>query len=399
MRITAVRLREVTGTFPYTGPFWEERLSRPLDIYPEHRADPREWWLPEQEGPGPYRLRQIFLEIESDEGVIGLAGPLTRDVARVIGIQLRPRLRGADPLAIERIWDELYRWQVHGRKGVVMMAISAIDCALWDLRGRWNGDPVHRLLGGPVRTELPVYASTLGYSLELERATALARQLVAQGFRAQKWFPRWPSSDPRTRLRQTVALFAALRAAVGDDVELMLDAWMSWDWPFAVAAIQELAPLRLRWIEEPFLPDQLEAYAALRARSSIPIAGGEHEYTRWGFLPWLMRGALDVLQPDIYWAGGISETIKIAALASTYGIPLIPHGHSVPATVQLLAALPEPVAPWVEYLLKWNELLQFFFREPVQPVNGIIRVPTQPGMGVELDPAKIEEERELDWEE
>lgn len=174
---------------------------------------------------------------------------------------------------------------------------------------------------------------------------------------------------------------------------------MSWDWPFAVAAIQELAPLRLRWIEEPFLPDQLEAYAALRARSSIPIAGGEHEYTRWGFLPWLMRGALDVLQPDIYWAGGLSETIKIAALASTYGIPLIPHGHSVPATVQLLAALPEPVAPWVEYLLKWNELLQFFFREPVQPVNGIIRVPTQPGMGVELDPAKIEEERELDWEE
>ncbi|MDW8059710.1 MAG: enolase C-terminal domain-like protein [Thermomicrobium sp.] len=397
MRIVAVRLREVTGTFPYDGHFWEERLARPLDIYPEHRADPREWWLPEQEGPGPYRLRQIFLEIETDERVTGLAGPLTRDVARVIGTELRPRLVGANPLATERIWDELYRTFVHGRKGVVMMAISAVDCALWDLRGRWTGDPVHQLLGGPVRTELPVYASTLGYSLEIDRATELARQLVAQGFRAQKWFPRWVPSQGREALRRTTALFAALRAAVGDDVELMLDAWMSWDWPYAVAAANELAPYRLRWIEEPFLPDQLDAYAALRERSPIPIAGGEHEYTRWGFRAWLERHALDVLQPDIYWAGGLSETLKIAALASAYGIPMIPHGHSVPATVQLLAALPQPVAPWVEYLLKWNELLQFFFLEPVQPVNGVIRVPERPGMGVELDPSKIESERELAW--
>jgi|UniRef100_A0A7C1G3H9 L-alanine-DL-glutamate epimerase-like enolase superfamily enzyme len=398
MRITRVRLREVTGTFHYRGEFWEQRLARPLDIYPEHRADPREWWLPEQDGPGPYRLRQIFLEIETDEGVHGLAGPLTRDVALVIGTQLRPRLLGTDPLAIERRWDELYRSQVHGRKGAVMMAISAIDCALWDLRGRWDDAPVHRLLGGPVRTELPVYASTLGFSLELDRATALARQLKAEGFRAQKWFPRWGPADGREGLRRTLALFSALRDAVGEEVELMLDAWMSWDWAYALAAVRELAPLRLYWIEEPFLPDQLEAYAALRARSPIPIAGGEHEYTRWGFLPWLVRGAVDVIQPDIYWAGGISETLKIAVLASTHGIPMIPHGHSVPATVQLLAALPEPVAPWVEYLLKWNELLQFFFREPIKPENGVIHVPERPGMGVELDPAKIDEERELAWD-
>ncbi len=398
MRIVAVRLREVTGTFLHAGHFWEERLARPLDIYPEHRADPREWWLPEQDGPGPYRLREVFLQIETDEGVFGLAGPLTRDVARVIALELRARLIGADPLASERIWDELYRTAVHGRKGAVMMAISAIDCALWDLRGRWCGCPVHRLLGGPVRTELPVYASTLGYSLDLERAAALARELAARGFRAQKWFPRWGPWDGRDGLRRTAALFAALRSAVGEDVELMLDAWMSWDWPYAAAAVQELAPLRLRWIEEPFLPDQLEAYVALRARSPIPIAGGEHEYTRWGFLPWLARGALDVAQPDIYWAGGISETLKIAALTSTYGVPLIPHGHSVPATVQLLAALPAPVAPWVEYLLKWNELLQFFFDQPLTPVNGVIRVPERPGMGVDLDSGKIEDERELSWD-
>ncbi|MCS7051988.1 MAG: hypothetical protein NZL87_10260, partial [Thermomicrobium sp.] len=247
------------------------------------------------------------------------------------------------------------------------------------------------------RTELPAYASTLGYSLELDRATTVARTLVHAGFPAQKWFPRWGPADGRDGLRRTVDLFEALRAAVGADVELMLDAWMSWDWPYATAAIRELTPLRLRWIEEPFLPDQMDSYAALRSRSTIPIAGGEHEYTRWGFLSWLARGVLDVIQPDIYWAGGLSETWKIAALASTYGIPVIPHGHSVPATVQLLAALPATTAPWVEYLLKWNELLQFFFDQPVRPENGVIRVPTRPGMGVDLDPTKIERERELVW--
>jgi len=398
MKITAVRLVELTGTFPYEGIFWEERLSRPLDIYPEHHAEEREWWLPEESGPGPYRLREVMLLIETNEGVTGLAGPVQRDVAWAIATQLRPLLLGHDPLASERIWDRLYRAQVHGRKGLTMMAISAVDCALWDLRGRWHGVPVHRLLGGPVRTVLPVYASMLGFSLESARVRERVTALIEQGFSATKWFPRWGPADGREGLRKILTLAETLRDALGPDRDFMLDAWMSWTPEFARAVVHAIAPLRPRWLEEPYLPDQIAEVAALRRQSPVPIALGEHEYTRWGIRHLLEAGAADVLQPDLYWAGGISEGIKIAALTSSYGVPLIPHGHSVPATVQFLAALPEPVAPMVEYLVKWNQLLQWFWDQPVEPQNGVIVVPERPGMGVDIAWEKVEDQRDLSWE-
>ena len=130
----------------------------------------------------------------------------------------------------------------------------------------------------------------------------------------------------------------------------------------------------------------------------MPIAGGEHEYTRWGLKLLMDAGAVDVLQPDIYWAGGLSELVKICALASTYDLPVVPHGHSVPATAHLIAAQPATTCPILEYLIKWNEVHQFFWKEPLRPVNGVVTVPSGPGMGMELDPEKIEAERELSWE-
>jgi len=145
------------------------------------------------------------------------------------------------------------------------------------------------------------------------------------------------------------------------------------------------------------LADKIDACAEIRARSRVPIATGEHEYTRWGLKQLMDARAADVLQPDIYWAGGISEMLKIAALASTYELVLIPHGHSTPATAQFIAAQPPTLCPILEYLIKWNEIHQFFFRNPLKPVHGMITVPTDPGMGVELDEAKIERERELRW--
>jgi L-alanine-DL-glutamate epimerase-like enolase superfamily enzyme len=160
---------------------------------------------------------------------------------------------------------------------------------------------------------------------------------------------------------------------------------------------ERLAEYAPRWIEEPVLADKIDACAEIRRRSKVPIATGEHEYTRWGLKQLMDAGAADVLQPDTYWAGGISEMVKICALASAYDLPIIPHGHSVPANIHLIAAQPENVCPLVEYLVKWNELLQFFWDNPVKPVNGMVSVPTGPGMGVNLDPAKIESERELSW--
>jgi L-alanine-DL-glutamate epimerase-like enolase superfamily enzyme len=276
-----------------------------------------------------------------------------------------------------------------------MMAASALDCALWDLKGRWLGVPVYRLLGGPTRETIPAYASALGYSLEPDRVRQRARDIVAQGYRATKWFFRYGPWDGPEGMRRNEELARTLREAVGDDVDMMLDAWMSWDVPYATAMAQRLAGLRPRWIEEPVLPDKVESCAAIRRASPVPIATGEHEYTRWGFRRLIEAGACDVLQPDIYWCGGLSETVKICHLASVYDLPVIPHGHSVPASVHLIASQPANVCPLLEYLIKWNQIHQFFLKEPIVPEQGSVRLPSAPGLGMELDEAKIRDRIEV----
>ena len=401
MKITDFRLRELTGSFDFPGEFWEERLSRPVDVYPEHKAagPVSGFWLPRKVEEGRYQVRTVFLQVETDEGVTGVAGPVAHDVAYIIDQQFRGLLLGEDPRANERCWDLMYRFAVHGRKGEAMMAISAIDCALWDLKGKWLGQPVYRLLGGPIRETVPAYASMLGYSLEPGKVRERARDVAAQGYTATKWFPRHGPTDGRAGIAKNVELMATLREAVGPDVDVMLDAWMSWDVPYTVGMARRLAEFAPRWIEEPVMPDKIDACAEVRRRSPVPTATGEHEYTRWGMKALLDAGAADLLQPDTYWAGGITELVKIAALASAYDVPIIPHGHSVPTNLHLTAALPTTAAPMVEYLVKWNDLLQFFWKDPVRPVNGAVTVPQTPGMGTEIDPAKIERERELRWSE
>jgi L-alanine-DL-glutamate epimerase-like enolase superfamily enzyme len=394
MKITAVRVFRVEGEMEHPEPFWEERLVRPVDLYPEDRSLGA-GSLPAA-GPGRYRIVAQFVEIETDEGVTGRAGPITPDVGTLIARQLGPLLLGHDPIAHERLWDRLYRHAVHGRKGASMMAASALDCALWDLKGRWLDVPVYRLLGGPTRETIPAYASALGYSLEPERVRERAREIAAQGYPATKWFFRHGPWDGPAGMRRNEELARTLREAVGEDVDIMLDCWMSWDVSYTIAMAERLAELRPRWIEEPVMPDKIESCAAIRRASRVPISTGEHEYTRWGFHALLQAGACDVLQPDIYWAGGLSETLKICHLASVYDIPVIPHGHSVPATVHLLAAQPSHACPLLEYLVKWNQIHQFFLKHPIVPHNGHVSLPTQPGMGMELDEAKTRERREIE---
>ncbi|MBX6771885.1 MAG: mandelate racemase/muconate lactonizing protein [Chloroflexi bacterium] len=394
MKITAIRLFQLEGAMPFEGEFWEERLIRPIDVYPEHRAEGPQH-LPRR-ADGRYVIRSGFIEVQTDEGVTGLAGPITADQATIIAQQFAPIVMGEDPRATERIWDKIYRSQVHGRGGVAMMALSALDCALWDLKGKWAGAPVYRLLGGPTRTEIPAYASALGFSLEPERVRERARMIVAQGYRATKWFFRHGPYDGPEGVRRNLELARTLRETVGDDVDIMLDAWMSWNVPYTIAMAKRLAEYNPRWIEEPMMADkEREGCALIRRASPVPIATGEHQYTRWGLKGLMDSGSADILQPDIYWAGGISEVMKICAIASTYDLPVIPHGHSVPASVQLIAAQPINTCPLLEYLIKWNEIHQFFFKEPVKPVNGVVRLTEKPGMGVEIDESKVIERRDL----
>jgi L-alanine-DL-glutamate epimerase-like enolase superfamily enzyme len=335
------------------------------------------------------------LEIETDADLVGIA-PLQDASWPIVKTALRPHLIGRDALAIEQIWDQLYRSQVHGRKCQTMIAISAVDNCLWDLVGKHRGEPVHRLLGGPVKDRIRVYASMLGHSLEPDLVTKRAQQMADQGFTAQKWFFRYgPSAGARGEAKN-IALVETLRDAIGYDSELMLDCWMSWTVSYAIKLAQKLARYELRWIEEPLLPDQIDGFRAIRAKVATPISGGEHEYTRWGFLEYLKRDALDVWQPDVGWAGGVSEVRKICTLGSATGIPVVPHSGNARLSSPIWFSHNAETCPIAEYLVKHNALTQYIYRDPLVPQDGYLYAPSAPGLGIQLDAAKICDKRSLD---
>lgn len=395
MKITNVRVLKVSGVMEFDGEFWEERLIRPVDIYPEHKAEGA--GNTRKISDGKYEIVAHFVRIETDDGVYGIGGPMPEEQAYIINKQLAPLLIGHDPLAIERLWDRMYRFSVHGRKGTTMMAISVVDCALWDLKGKHFNAPVYTLLGGPTRTEIPAYASMLGYSLDPELVQERVQEIVRQGYTATKWFFRDGPTDGVAGIQRNLRLVRTLRESVGSDVDIMLDCWMSWDVPYTIQMARRLEEYAPRWIEEPVLPDKIEQYAEIRRNVTIPISGGEHEYTRWGLKMLMDAGACDVLQADIYWAGGISEMQKICALASAYDLPVIPHGHSTPASAHLIAAWPKTTCPLLEYLVKWNEIHQHFLKTPLKPQGGMVILPTAPGLGMELDEEKVESQEELSF--
>ncbi|MGH3586744.1 MAG: hypothetical protein ACRDQ0_10515, partial [Pseudonocardia sp.] len=176
MTITDVRCVRYVGELAHPEPFWRERLRRPGDLYPEFAAAGATD-LP-RTGPDRYRVESIFLHIDTDDGITGSTAHISADQAHVVLGTLRPLLLGADPLAVERVWDLAYRSSIHARRGLGMLALSAVDCALWDIRGQHFGVPSHVLLGGPTRDRIPVYVSTLGDALDPASVRATTRAVV-----------------------------------------------------------------------------------------------------------------------------------------------------------------------------------------------------------------------------
>ncbi|PSL01286.1 L-alanine-DL-glutamate epimerase-like enolase superfamily enzyme [Haloactinopolyspora alba] len=392
MRITDVRCVRYTGELHHPEPFWPERLRRPTDAYPEFAATgPVD--LP-RTGPGRYRVESIFLHIDTDEGVTGSTAHISADQAHIINATLRRLLLGADPLATERIWDIGRRSSIHARRGAGMLALSAVDCALWDIRGRRFGVPCHVLLGGPTRQRVPVYVSTLGTPLDHDTVRRVTREVVDSGAKGVKWFPRWGPPDGQAGVRAVAELVETVRAEAGDDLEIMLDAWSSWDVEFTVNVARACRDLRLRWIEEPLDTDDIGGYRRVRdllgrTGSTVAVAGGEHEYGRWGFAGLVADGVFDVCQPDPHWAGGISEVTKIGAILGAAGVPMVPHGQSLQCNAALAFATSPHLTPEMEYLAKLGPLYQHFLAEPIAPSGGMIDVPSQPGLGMELDQDRI----------
>jgi len=391
LKITNVSTIQRVGVVKYAGgKFWEDRLQRPVDIYSKFKNEGPDMYSQEKGSPGELRANQTFVVVETDEeGVSGIAGPIGAPAGEVetsfINAVLKPALIGENPLAVERVWDIMYRFAVHGRKGDSMMAISAVDCAIWDLVGKYYRRPVFELLGGTTRDSVPAYASMLGFSLNPEDVAKRSAEFAEKGFIAMKWFMKYGPSDGIKGEELNVEVVKAVRDAVGYDVKLMLDCWMSWGVNYTVRMARKLQRYEIEWIEEPVMPDDVEGYVEIRRQAGIPISGGEHEYTRWGFKQLFEKKAVDVAQPDIMWAGGISETVKICALASSYGIPVVPHTGVMTTTLNLLFSKPPALCPIAEYLVKWNAVNQVLFKTKLVPSGGNFIAPQVAGLGIELN--------------
>lgn len=394
LKITALELIELHGEHEVETGINGQHQVNPLDIYDEFRSGVYE------DKPGALRkrpIKAIYLRIHAGDSAFGLYGPIDREVAIVVAEELKPFLIGKDPLAGEKLWDQMYRSNRHSRAGIFLMAISAIDNTLWDLRGRHYGVPVYRLLGGPTRSSVEVYASCLGFSLEPEAVRKRCLSLKEEGYRNQKWFMGYgPGSGPEG-MRRNVELVKILRETVGDETELMFDAFSGWDLTYALEWAHQVEKYRPRWIEEATHPEKIESFVTLRRSITFPVASGEHFYGRWEVERYLEAGAVQVVQADPEWCGGISELLKIGTVASLHDVPVIPHGHSIHAAMHVIASQSPMTFPLGEYLINKMRSYYHFEKNPPKPVRAHIALPERPGFGIELDTAQIESQAVLPW--
>jgi D-galactarolactone cycloisomerase len=367
MKITAVRTHVL-----------EAKLSQPF-------AYSRAW----------YDTRMAMVaEIETDAGLVGWGecyGParMTSAVVKTIA----PWLIGQDPLCTDVLWQDIYaRLRDHGQKGVVIQGLSGIDIGLWDIKGKHFGVPVHELMGGARRTEVQAYATGLYRAKSGDPLRYLAEEATgyaAEGFKAVKLKVGFGVAED-------AAVTRAVRAAIGPDVALMVDANHAFDAVAAIRLGRMIEEHDIGWYEEPVPPEDLAGYRAVKAALSIPIAGGECEFTRFGFRDLLVSRAVDIVQPDTCAAGGLSECKKIADMAEAFGVRYNPHvwgtGIAIAASLQLLAILPThtptslaPLAPMLEFDRTEHPIRQALLTRPIEHSRGIVRVPDGPGLGIEID--------------
>lgn len=351
-----------------------------------------------------YKTRgSCIVEIETTDGIVGWGecyGPSA--VAKAyIETQFAPRVIGRDAFDVEVIWEDLYnRVKDYGGRGMVTSAMSGIDIALWDIIGKSCGKPVHKLIGGAYRTEVDCYATGL-YFIDMDRlieeAVEEAQGYVEQGFKAVKM--KIGLGDPKL----DIARVAAVRKAIGDQTRLMVDANHCFSVPQAIRLGRELEQLGVEWFEEPISPEDVDGYVEVTRALDMAVAGGENEFTRWGFRDLVVRKAMDIVQPDVCAAGGISECRKIATLASAHGVECVPHAWGsvigIAATLHFLAALPDqppslrPMPPLLEFEQCENPFRDHLSVEPIVQQRGKVRIPTGAGLGIEIDRRVLERYR------
>jgi L-rhamnonate dehydratase len=356
------------------GHWIDDHVASPMAKYPAYRES--------RQAFGLNVLGTLVVEIEADNGVVGFAVTAGGEPgAWIVEQHLARFVEGANVTDTELIWDQMYLSTVfYGRKGLVVNAISCVNLAMWDLLGKLREEPVYHLLGGAVRDELIFYATGA--------RPDLAKHL---GFIGGKMPLRHGPAEGEEGMKMNLALLADMRSKTGEGFWLMYDCWMSLDVNYATRLAHAAAEYGMKWMEEALLPDDYWGYAELR-RNVPPgamVTTGEHESTRWGFRMLLEMECADIIQPDVGWCGGLSELLKISALADARGVMVVPHGSSV---YSYHFSITQHNSPFSEFLMMApgaDEITPMFspllLDEPV-PQNGRMRLTDTPGFGVRLNP-------------
>jgi D-galactarolactone cycloisomerase len=339
------------------------------------------------------RRRHCLVEIVCDDGTIGWGeclGPAQPNAA-VVNVYASA-LVGRNPLETEKIWSELYNLlRDQGQRGLTITALSGIDIALWDIKGKHFGVPISLLLGGRFRESVRAYATGSFRKDGVDRVADVSQEVASyrkQGFHAVKIKIGFDVDED-------LRVIEAVRSVIGPDMRLMIDANHGYDALEACEVGRAAASLGVDWFEEPVVPEQLDAYRAVRAGQPIPVAGGETWHGRYGVREVLETRAVDIIQPDICGSGGFSEVRRIADLASLHGVRVVPHvwgtGVAIAAALQFMAAqTPDPIRrearpPILEFDRTENPYRQAVLTAPLEHRNGVVAIPDGPGLGIEIN--------------
>ncbi len=358
------------------GHWIDDHIATPMSKYEQYRQSRQSF--------GINVLGTLVVEVEASDGTVGFAVTTGGEIgAFIVEKHLARFIEGQKVTDIEKMWDQMFNATLYyGRKGVVINTISGVDLALWDLLAKVRGEPVHQLLGGPVRDQLQFYATGARPDLAKE-----------MGFIGGKMPLHHGPAEGEEGLKKNLAMIEDMRNRVGDDFWLMLDCWMSLDVNYASKLATKAHQYGLKWIEEALPPDDYWGYAELRKNvpKGMLVTTGEHEATRWGFRLLLEMGCCDIIQPDVGWCGGITELIKISALADAHNALVVPHGSSVYSYHFVITRHNSPFAEFLMMAPKADQVVPMFnpllLDEPV-PVNGRMSASAldKPGFGVRLNP-------------
>ena len=340
----------------------------------------------------------LIVRVSTDAGIVGWGevdgcphvtkAIIEAPTSHTLVTGLRNVLIGEHPLDIERLWRKMYQKTLYyGREGAVIQAMAGIDLALWDIKGKALGQPIWRLLGGGFRDKLRVYASNM-MQFTAEATADRAKQAVDKGYTAVKfgWEP-----FGRGTLKQDLQYLGAIRKAIGDQVDFMLDIGLVWDAKTTIQRCRAFASYDLFWIEEPLPPDDLEGYGKVSAALDQRIAAGEEECTVAGMTRLMDQGKIDVVQVDLTRCG-LTQAMKIAQLAAQRGLLVINHNFTTDintaASLHFLASIPNAIV--MEYCVEPSEISRALAKRPIAVIGGYAAVPQEPGLGVEPNPAMIE---------